>query len=282
MDFVIDKDTRIYNINISNKCEFSYFDEHVNYLTWRNNNKVGIYITINNIVTTFIPFHSKKNMEYPQCKGNFERFLNGKNINYLNNNYSLEKNIFEMTTINEILNMDIKIKNIDDLTEVYNKMVLLGYIKILYTYIHDSRGITKTDDINTFYYTELFINKIINYYSTHNIIKVKYNIDFNFINNTYKYYENHNGGISAKTDDLNHNINIITVQSKVIKKIYKLYDSIEEFIKDKKIDKKYKIQQLEPLLIEELQDYNPEINLLVFKTEDKQIVHDIQTLIELL
>lgn len=280
MDFVIDKDTRIYNINISNKCEFSYFDEDITKI-WRNTNKVGIYITINNIITTFIPFHSKKNMENPNCKKYFERFLNGKNINYLNNNYSLEKNIFEMTTINEILNMDIKIKNIDDLTEVYNKMVLLGYIKILYTYIHGGGGITKTDDINTFYYTELFINKIINYYSTHNIIKVKYNIDFNFINDTYKYYENHNGNISAKTD-LNHNINIITVQSKVIKKIYKLYDSIEEFIKDKKIDKKYKIQQLEPLLIEELQDYNPEINLLDFKTEDKQIVHDIQTLIELL
>lgn len=274
MDFVIDKDARIYNISISNKYEFSYFDEHESYLRWRNSINNGIYIKINNIITTFIPFVIKADLIIPQHKQFFERHFNGKNINYLNNNYSLEKSTFKFATLNEILNMDVKITNFDDLSEFYNKIELLGYIKFLYE--PDRSGILKKIKTNTFCYTELFINKILNYYSTHNIIKIKYNHDFNYINNICKEGVSYN-----QTRDFNHNINIITIQSKVIKKKYKLYDSIEEFIKDKKIDTKYKIHQLEPLLIEEIQDDNPDINLLDFKNEDKQIENTTQTLIDL-
>jgi hypothetical protein len=260
MDFVIDKDARIYNISISNKYEYSYFDEHENYLRWRNSITDGIYIKINNIITTFIPFQIKANLTIPKHKEFFERHFNGKNINYLNNNYSLEKSTFKYATLNEILNMDVKITNFDDLAEFYNKIELLGYIKFLYE--PDRNGILKKTI--TFCYTELFINKILNYYSAHNIIKIKYNHDFNYINRICKEGVSYN-----QTRDINHNINIITIQSKVIKKKYKLYDSIEEFIKDKKIDTKYKIHQLEPLLIEEIQDDNLDINLLDLTVDEK-------------
>lgn len=279
MDFIIDKDTQIYNINISNSCEYSYFDEQQK--KWRNTKKIGIYITINKIVTTFIPFYYKDHLErIPSYKTNFENTLNGKNINYLNNDYSLEKNMFELSTINQILNMEIiKIINIDDLTEFYNKMELLGYIKILYEYQNDRqyRFPIKTKNIAAFYYTELFINKIMNYYSIHKIIKFNNNTRFD-MNDILELYDNTYGAL-LKTDKLNnntheynynHNVNIVVIQSKISKKSISFYNNIDEFLKERLLDKKYKIHQLEPLLIEELPDAitNP-INLLDLSVDDK-------------
>jgi hypothetical protein len=107
MDFIIDKDTQIYNINISNKYEYSYFDEYPNFKKWKNSTGVGIYITINKIVTTFIP-----------CIDNtdtFESYLNGKNINYLssevkNNEFSVhgENGKFFWIVFGKRLNIEVE------------------------------------------------------------------------------------------------------------------------------------------------------------------------------
>ena len=277
MDLIIDKDTQIYNINISNRCEYSYFNKLDNkWQNTKNNTLTGIYITINKIVTTFIPYIENPHRDSIQ---RFECFLNGKNINYLNNYYSLDKNMFELSLINQILNMDtLKITNIDDLTEFYNKMELLGYIKILYEYQDDSqyRCPIKTKNITSFYYTELFINKIIDYYSTHKIIKFNNNINFD-INDVFEKYENTYGGLlkthkfnNTNEYNYNHNINIVVFQSKISKKSISFYRNIDEFIKQRSLDKKYKIHQLEPLLIEELPDdiANP-INLLDLTVDEK-------------
>jgi len=272
MDLIIDKDTQIYNINISNKYEYSYFNEFPNFKKWKNSTGVGIYITINKIVTTFIPCIDNTDI--------FESYLNGENINYLNNHYSLDKNIFELSTINQILNMDtLKITNIDDLTKFYNKMELLEYIKILYIYEPPSCKPVKTKQIRSFYYTELFINKIIDYYSKYNIIKFNNNINFN-INEHFEKYEKLSQGDSSSSPSIfrlnlqnfisSHNINIVVFQSKISKKYISFYRNIDEFIKQRSLDKKYKIHQLEPLLIEELPDdiANP-INLLDLTVDEK-------------
>ena len=273
MDLIIDKDTQIYNINISNRCEYSYFEPHTNVLGWTNGTRIGIYITINKIVITFIPCYSKDNFEEPGFdwfhKKIFESCLNGKDINYLNNNYSLDKNIFELSTINQILNMDtLKITNIDDLTEFYNKMELLEYIKILYIYEPHYPKPVKTKKIWSFYYTELFINKIIDYYSKYNIIK--FNNNFNLdINDEIEKYDKSYGfsdGCYPKTTVFN----IVVLQSKISKKSISFYRNIDEFIKQRSLDKKSNIHQSEPLLIEELPDdiANP-INLLDLTVDEK-------------
>jgi len=281
MDLIIDKDTQIYNINISNNYEYSYFDQYPNFKKWKNSTGVGIYITINKIVTTFIPCIDNTNI--------FESYLNGKNMNYLNNHYSLDKNIFELSTINQILNMDtLKITNIDDLTKFYNKMELLEYIKILYIYEPPSCKPpsckppsckpVKTKRIRSFYYTELFINKIIDYYSKYNIIKFNNNINFD-INEHFEKYEKLSQGESSCSTSFrlnlknfvsSHNINIVVFQSKISKKYISFYRNIDEFLKERSLDKKYKIHQLEPLLIEELPDdiANP-INLLDLTVDEK-------------
>jgi hypothetical protein len=270
MNLIIDKDTQIYNINISNMCEYNYeygYFSHSPSVNWGNTHSIGIYITINKIVTTFIPCYSKDNLENQYNKKLFESFLNGKNINYLNNHYSLDKNIFELSTINQILNMDtLKITNIDDLTKFYNKMELLEYIKFIYIYDKPpNRPFVKTKQIMAFYYTDLFINKIIDYYSKYNIIKFNNNnLD---INAEIEKYERVCGeGYIPKTTVFN----IVVFQSKICKKSISFYKNIDEFIKQRSLDKKYKIHQLEPLLIEELPDdiANP-INLLDLTVDEK-------------
>ena len=279
MNLIIDKDTQIYNINISNRCEYSYFDMYKKIWIISPFETIGIYITINNIVTTFIPFTI--NSGCSAYKWMFNKFYDGETVNYLNNDFPLEKNMFELLTINKILNIDmLNITNFYDLKKFYNKMELLGYIKVLYAYTSSPSMPSEKNNYNeeknsikTFYYTELFINKIINYYSIHNIIKFNNNINYDLDNICKKYdYQMTNERTFTLNLDLNHNINISFIESKNSKKSKSIsfYRTIDEFIKQRSLDKKYKIHQLEPLLIEELPDdiANP-INLLDLTVDEK-------------
>lgn len=274
MDLIIHKDIELYSIKIFTLKSAIYIDTNGNN---RNTKLLGIFIEINDTLETCLPyFRDNKNFDKYFSKNTNVKFNIGKS-NYVKLGiFDKIFNYFEY----ELLSSSYEIYN-----NLFNQILNKYFIKIKAPQVE----ISCLQPINN-----IIIQDIISYYS--NISNIK-------CNKKYKYIPYHREDGHCQNLNFCENLNYVSTESTVLYGIANsadpksqipiwdcfvleliinkhiplnkilIYNDMLDFIKNRNIEKQYKIIQYDhnqPILVEELPDdiTNP-INLLDLTVDDK-------------